>query len=168
VTGQSTIKKESREMTFEEYQAAKATYQAAKAAYESVKAEYELANGPAWQSEIMASDVIGDDEGRKESLKLAFELGATEKTCRKILTAAKVARDGGTISIATRYGSLSRGKCWGRNKKTDEWADKSDGTVYLTPGRWMVGSSDGFSRKEKAAWKVEKVSVGEQEWLIAN
>ena len=56
-----------------------------------------------------------------------------------------------TVKIYSRYGGLSRGKCWGRQGTGDavRWADKSGSALYLTPGRWVVGSDDGFRRKDR-------------------
>lgn len=66
-------------------------------------------------------------------------------------------RAGETIELPTRFGGLSRGKCWGKffpGKTRDmgdfEWVEKSGGTLYLTgAGYYIVGSSDGFSRSAK-------------------
>lgn len=69
---------------------------------------------------------------------------------------------GETIELKTRFGGLSRGKCWGKyfpNQKRPtgdfEWVDKSNGTLYLTgPGYYIVGSSDGFSRDARAEFHL--------------
>lgn len=59
--------------------------------------------------------------------------------------------------IHTRYGSLSRGKCWGKwyagqtgPRGNFEWVPKDGGTLYIPdgPGFLQWGSNDGFSRKE--------------------
>lgn len=36
------------------------------------------------------------------------------------------------------------------------------------PGPLVVESSDGFSRKERAEWDVEHISVGDQTWTLAH
>lgn len=65
----------------------------------------------------------------------------------------------GQVHIGTRYAGLSRGKCYGRH--TDGgWAPKDGSTVHLDrAGKWTVGSSDGFNRKEKATWTVRNVGA---------
>ena len=60
------------------------------------------------------------------------------------------------VEVTTRYAGLSRGKCWGRSAE-GAWADKEGSAVYLTSGRWTVGSDDGFRRKEKTSWVVRQV-----------
>jgi len=63
-----------------------------------------------------------------------------------------------TIELSTRFGSCSRGKCWGKcyaNQKRPtgnwDWVDKTGGTLYLTiPGYYIIGSDDGFSRRARA------------------
>lgn len=146
------------------YTAAREALEAAQAEFAAAKAEFELAHGPAWQAELLD----GVTEARATTLRIAFEAGADEATCRAIADAARVSRSG-PIAVRTRYGGLSRGKAWGRDKEDTTWADKEGGTVLLTAGSWRVGSSDGFSRKESpVTWDVTSVEVGDQTWLIAN
>lgn len=65
---------------------------------------------------------------------------------------------GQVIKLETRFGGLSRGKCWGKhfpNRKTPtgefQWVSKSSGALYLEgPGYYIVGSSDGFRREARA------------------
>ena len=61
-----------------------------------------------------------------------------------------------TVKIVSRYGGLSRGKCWGRQGTGDNvrWAEKDGSFLYLTLGTWHVGSTDGFSRKDRATVTV--------------
>src|SRR6478609_1063582 len=63
---------------------------------------------------------------------------------------------GETLTLSTRFGNKSRGKCWGKyfrdakNTKGDfEWLEKDrDGCLILPgPGSYVVGSDDGFHRK---------------------
>ncbi len=69
---------------------------------------------------------------------------------------------GEVIKLHTRFGSLSRGKCWGKcfPHKTApvgsfDWVDKSDGTLYLTkPGYYIVGSNDGYNRSAKGEFHL--------------
>lgn len=73
---------------------------------------------------------------------------------------------GQTIELETRFGGLSRGKCWGKffPSKTRatgdfQWVGKdSNGALYLTgPGYYVVGSSDGFSRAAKGEFHLASV-----------
>lgn len=67
-------------------------------------------------------------------------------------------KPGEVITLRTRFGDLSRGRCWGKcfpGKSTPTgdfvWVDKSGGKLYLTEsGYYIVGSSDGFNRSAKA------------------
>ncbi len=70
---------------------------------------------------------------------------------------------GETIKLNTRFGGLSRGKCWGKyfpNKSRAtgdfEWVEKdSNGNLYITgPGFYVVGSSDGFSREARGEFEI--------------
>lgn len=77
---------------------------------------------------------------------------------------------GETIRLVTRFGNLSRGRCWGkcypgqsRPRGEWHWVEKSGGTLYLDePGYYVVGSSDGFSREARGEFclraKVETVA----------
>lgn len=62
------------------------------------------------------------------------------------------------VRIRTRFGGLSRGKCWGRQGAgaSPTWARKDGDIVILdAPGKWIVGSNDGFNRKESDTYYVE-------------
>lgn len=69
---------------------------------------------------------------------------------------------GETIELATRFGSLSRGRCWGkfypgktRVSGDFEWVGKKGATLYLTgAGHYVVGSSDGFSREARGEFTL--------------
>lgn len=81
----------------------------------------------------------------------------TDKTPAKS-TIAK----GETIELTTRFGVMSRGKCWGKyfpNKTRPtgdfQWVEKHNGTLYLQgPGYYLIGSSDGFSREARAEFHL--------------
>ncbi len=62
------------------------------------------------------------------------------------------------VKVFSRYGGLSRGKVWGKvdGSTPARWAEKSGGALLLTPGKWFVGSSDGFSRKDSAVVTVHE------------
>lgn len=69
---------------------------------------------------------------------------------------------GEEIKLSTRFGGLSRGKCWGkyypnqtRAKGDFDWVAKSNGNLFLTgPGYYVVGSDDGFSRKARGEFHL--------------
>lgn len=119
------------------------------------------------------ADTTGLGEKRRESIAQAVALGAKRETLRMIATAARVSR-GSTIHLPTgRYYSTSRGKSWCRKGKGDEakWAEVVPGKGHCVtePGRWSVGSDDGFRRRETPTiWDVEQIKVGEQTWTVAN
>lgn len=59
--------------------------------------------------------------------------------------------------ITTRYVHLSRGRCWGRMGTGSDvtWAPKSGSAVILpSAGKWVVGSDDGFRRKDQSTYTV--------------
>lgn len=78
-------------------------------------------------------------------------------------------KPGETISLSTRFGNLSRGKCWGKcfvgSKKPKGdfvWVEKSGGTLLLTePGYYVVGSDDGFQRKANGEFYLAPPAAAE-------
>lgn len=87
---------------------------------------------------------------------------------------------GETISLETRFGGLSQGKCWGKYypnqmgaKGAFEWVEKRNGNLILSgPGYYVVGSNDGFSRKAQgefylAAGKTVEERIEKLKSLIA-
>lgn len=107
---------------------------------------------------------------RQESLVLAMRLGADAATLILIAEARLVARSG-SIVLPGRYTTCSRATGWARRGwgPNSEWGtfDRAGWRVAV-PGRWFVESSDGFSRKERAEWDVEHISVGDQTWTLAH
>jgi len=71
-------------------------------------------------------------------------------------------KPGQTITLTTRFGGCSRGKCWGkffpgqtRAKGEFEWVEKSGGNLFLEgAGYYVVGSDDGFARKAVAEFAL--------------
>lgn len=45
---------------------------------------------------------------------------------------------------------------------------RDGGWRVSTPGRWIVGGTDGFSRKGEVCWDVESVPIGDETWFIAS
>ena len=101
-------------------------------------------------------------EARAESLAIAAEMGADLATLRKVAEAVRLARKDEIKLPEGRFGKLSRGRAWCR---------RSDGVFFddhtVGPGKYSVGSSDGFSRKDRTEWTVAHVTVGDQTWTIA-
>lgn len=106
---------------------------------------------------------------RRESLARALELGADKKTVERIRDAARLARKTTIVIPSGRYDHLSRGKGWARMGRgaSVTWGERVDGGYRVGPGKWTVGSDDGFRRKSKLDWVVSHVQVGEQTWTIA-
>lgn len=98
---------------------------------------------------------------RAVSVAIAQDLGADLATLRAIISASRVSRKDTITLPRGRYGTCSRGR---------DWCRSSDGEFYddheVGPGKYTVGSSDGFSRKEKTPWTVEHITVGEKTWTI--
>ena len=99
---------------------------------------------------------------RRETVRLAVRLGADAVALREIVTATRVSLSATITLPAGRYANLSRGRNWQR---------RSDGVFVdggVGPGKWVVGSSDGFNRKDKTPWEVKHVQVGNQTWTVAS
>lgn len=83
---------------------------------------------------------------------------------------AETIKAGETIELTTRFGGLSRGKCWGKyyaNKTGPvgdfEWCAKEGGTLFLTgPGYYVVGSGDGFSREARGCFVLRAATKADE------
>src|SRR5690606_24636110 len=119
---------------------------------------------------LAESHNTGAGETRRESLRLAIEAGAPRKTLEQIAEAVRVKRCDTITLPPGRYERLSRGRGWARKGKgaSAEWGERVDGGYRVGPGRWSVGSSDGFNRKSSTDWSVEHVAVGSETWTIAS
>lgn len=107
---------------------------------------------------------------RRESLALAVELGADQATIDRLASAGRLARRE-TIDLPEgRYSHCSRAKGWARCGRGADarWGERADRGWRVGPGRWVVYSSDGFSREDRTDWVVAHVSVGDQTWTIAD
>jgi hypothetical protein len=70
---------------------------------------------------------------------------------------------GKKLIIRTKYGDLSRGKCWGKFYAGKDcaagdfvWAAKRGGQLVIDEAGYLVyGSDDGFSRRQKAEMLIE-------------
>lgn len=75
---------------------------------------------------------------------------------RKYGDAVRIGSVEGITLPAGRYGNLSRGKSWCRKGSGANavWANNDGGHRVAEAGKWIVGSSDGFARKEQTQWDV--------------
>lgn len=106
-------------------------------------------------------DTASLSEARLKTLTTASAEGMSADDLKKLAEAIRVcsAADGITLP-AGRYENLSRGRGWcrlGTGAKA-QWAERVDGGYRATETcRWVVGSTDGFSRKDSTSWMVGKV-----------
>ena len=116
--------------------------------------------------------VSGHEVGpnRLKSLELAAELGADAATLAIIRDAIRVGYGPTVVVPASRLEGLSRGRGWARQGRGDKvvWAERVDGGYRVGVGRWVVGGSDGFARKDSVTWDVAAVQVGGQTWTVAS
>lgn len=99
---------------------------------------------------------------RAKTLIRAAAAGLSPAQLKKIAEAWRVSsKPEGVRLPAGKYENLSRGKGWCRlgSGSNVTWADRHDDGGYLAneAGKWVVGSSDGFNRKDSSTYKVEKV-----------
>jgi hypothetical protein len=75
---------------------------------------------------------------------------------RKLAKANRIGTSDGITLPEGRYGNLSRGKSWCRlgSGSSAQWINADNGHRVTEPGKYVVGSSDGFSRKEQTPWTV--------------
>jgi hypothetical protein len=125
------------------------------------------------QTPTLDSLIAGHDvsDSRMETLSIAMELGADEVTLATLRDALRLSRGTTIVLPAHRYESLSRGRGWARMGRGDNaiWGERTDSGDYrVGPGRWSVGGSDGYRRKDSTEWTVRHVAVGTQAWTIAD
>lgn len=117
-----------------------------------------------------AADNTDPNPKRLERLVEAIELGASDAALEALCDAARTSRTTEITLPAHRYEGLSRGRGWARKGRGDSavWGERVDGGYRVGPGRWVVGGSDGFSRKGETVWEVKHVAVGDQTWTVAS
>lgn len=104
--------------------------------------------------------VWGDKDVAPSRRSMVCRAAATEPKpaeLRKLATASRVGSTDGITLPEGRFAGLSRGKGWCRlgSGPSAQWIDAEDGMHWITePGRYTVGSSDGFARKEQTPWTV--------------
>jgi hypothetical protein len=110
------------------------------------------------------------DVTRLETLTEAHDAGVDDATFAVLSDSLRVSRQS-TITLPThRLESMSRGRGWARLGQGSSvvWGERSEKGYSVGAGRWVVGGSDGYSRKGEDTWQVAEVKVGNQMWLVAN
>lgn len=112
----------------------------------------------------------GLSDRRTETLATAHEAGVTDEGFVAIARTKRVSQKPTIILPAGRYEGLSRGRGWARQGRGDSatWGEREERGYRVGPGRWTVGSSDGFDRKSSDIWTVTHVTVGDRIWTIAS
>jgi hypothetical protein len=107
---------------------------------------------------------------RAERLARAIELGASHDVIMAICDAGRTSTTDTIILPAHRFENLSRGRGWARKGRGDSavWGERADGGYRVSPGKWVVGGNDGFSRKGEDAWTVTHIQVGSETWTVAS
>lgn len=124
-------------------------------------------------AELEAVDALGIlagapalPEKRRESVIIAVRAGADWPTVKLIITAPRLSREDTIVLPPGRFEGLSRGRGWARMGKGSSavWGEKASGGYRVGPGKWVIGSNDGFNRKDEVAWDVEHLKVGNETW----
>jgi hypothetical protein len=106
---------------------------------------------------------------RRDTLTEAQAKGAALKVLHAIANAPRVSKSDTIVLPSLRYENLSRGRGWARKGKGSDavWGERTDKGYRVGPGRWTVGATDGFSRKDSCTWTVKHVQVGSEVWTVA-
>lgn len=145
------------------------------AASERARAEASAGGGDQWIIDLVLltrDDQTVPSEARCNTLRLALQEGVDWATWYVLVWARRVSQVQTVLLPVGRYAHLSRGKSWCRkgNGNAAEWGEKTaDGRHFrVGPGRWIVGSNDGFDRKEQTTWEVMHVTVGTSVWTVSS
>lgn len=123
------------------------------------------------ETAIEAARQAGASEARILTLELAAAKGADAATIETLAAARRVHRYSPVITLpAHRYEGLSRGRGWCRLGvgKSAVWGERVDGGYKVGPGKWVVGATDGYNRKDSTTWTVRQIMVGNAVWTIAD
>lgn len=147
-------------------------YQLAKVALASAKDSLDAAAEAAAKTEIDACSAVASQlaasltsepisASRALTLIVAAAAGISPAQIKKIAEANRVsASEAGILLPAGRYEKMSRGRGWCRQGKGDAvtWGERTEGGYRVSAeGRWDVGCTDGFSRKDSVRWDVSRV-----------
>lgn len=123
----------------------------------------------------LCRDAEGNRRGKRDELspilREAYELGASRATLETLRDACRVAKGETIVLPPSRLEGLSRGRGWARlGKGTNvQWGERVDGGYRVGPGKWSVGGTDGFKRKEAIPWTVKHVTVAPGiVWTVAD
>lgn len=107
---------------------------------------------------------------RRESLARAIALGAGDSVLEVLAEATRLSRSAAIVLPPIRLERLSRGRGWCRRGWGDsaEWGVRVESGYRVTPGRWIVYGTDGFSRRDESTWIVRHVQVGSETWTVAS
>lgn len=108
-------------------------------------------------------------QARIESLEIANGLAVSDDVFITLVRAARLSRGATIVLPPHRYEHLSRGRGWARMGQGGNatWGDRVRSGYRVSPGRWVVGATDGFRRKDEYHWKVKHIMVGDQTWTMA-
>lgn len=56
----------------------------------------------------------------------------------------------------------------GRGDDAEWGARHAGGGFQVGAGRWIVGSDDGYQRKDQTEWVVRHIAVGDETWTVAD
>jgi hypothetical protein len=110
-------------------------------------------------------------ESISEAVATAHEVGISDDDFIALCLARRFARKTTVVLPQGHLEGLSRGKGWCRKGKGDsaEWGEREGAKGYrVGPGDWVVGHSDGFSRKRQDRWRVRHITVGGETWTVAD
>lgn len=143
----------------------------AEAALRAAQEELKIAEGRLDPIDLLLVNRTVSDM-RRETLLRAIDLGAPQRVLIQLRDAKRVRREPTIRLPRGKYASCARGRDWCRMGRGDAitWGelDDSDSAYEVGPGKWTVGSTDGFRRTSNDMWVVKNVSVGEETWTIAN
>lgn len=119
-------------------------------------------------TQILAGLTVSD--ARRATLVRAIEIGADDAAILVLAKAKRTSKHPTIILPLGRYEHCARGKGWARRGRGDaaQWGERTSDGYRVGPGKWTVGSSDGFARKDESAWHVEAVQVGAEIWTVAS
>ena len=109
-------------------------------------------------------------ESRLPTLEAASAFGCSDESFIRLCEANRTSREETIVLPRHRYEGLSRGRGWARSGRGDNviWGERVDGGYRVGPGRWSVGATDGFSRKDATTWDVAHIAVGPETWTVAS
>ena len=100
---------------------------------------------------------VAVNDNRRAMVCRVAETAPKPAELRKLATAVRIGTNEGITLPAGRFAGLSRGKGWCRqgSGSSAEWISAENGWYPITErGKYIVGSSDGYSRKEQTPWTV--------------